>query len=733
MPSPPPPAPEPAETITVRRWSDCKHRRKDADGAPVGYRERSFKQLADAVRSGQWATLCAEIRAAGDDKDRGALKQRLPVVNGSRLLLFDVDALDGATVPALPATLLAHPAVAGVWRSPSGKGWHIYALLDRETTDDEYKFAHDAAAHTLGLGRWCRENGAKFDDRKDRAGVLFVSHDPDAHTAGSVVPFVVPHYVAEPTQPEPAAYRLPDGHYDPRRTDPERIRAALAALDADSYPTWIRAGMCLSELGAEGQQLWHQWSQRSRKYDAQQAAEKWATFTPGEGVGIGTLIVDARAQGWRDPWQRTSGGSGGDWTNPDDYSKPPPDLDEAAAQAAQAAAIAAFLAATRDGLEAQDPPAALVSAGTRAVLWQGCRHVISGPRYGGKSWVGVWCAAETVRAGGRAIIIDADDGNMTATRLLALGASDVLDSGQLVVVSPALVYPRSERDTSNAQRLTGALAWLDEADKPSLCVLDTLTSAGLETGGDNAAPWLEERLGVFRRRGHATLAVAHLPKNKPDAADPIGSIGQGAWFDVSYTLRTKQGTSRDVDASSTLTLIARKIRHTAIAEGERWAVFTLDKLDDERSRLTAAPWQPPQAAEPSADDPEGTTSKRSGDVRLVADVLDKAAEPLSVRSVADAAGITHHRAKKALSEMAHNGWAHRSAGAHGAHLWTITRDTPNNGITDAGREAIREARTPPAGQLAIPPAGDGEDLFDHLEAVFGAEHVAEIDDDGDAF
>ena len=66
----------------------------------------------------------------------------------------------------------------------------------------------------------------------------------------------------------------------------------------DDYDNWVRVGMCLSQLGDDGLALWHAWSEHSDKYEPGGLDEKWAGFTPGEGLTLGSLFRWAEEAGW---------------------------------------------------------------------------------------------------------------------------------------------------------------------------------------------------------------------------------------------------------------------------------------------------------------------------------------------------------------------------------------------------------------------------------------------------
>jgi hypothetical protein len=81
-----------------------------------------------------------------------------------------------------------------------------------------------------------------------------------------------------------------------RTATPEQIADAATALNRlnpsrrDNYQQWVEVGMALSELGEVGYALWDGWSQGSGKYDPATTREKWASFTPGEGLRLSSLF-----------------------------------------------------------------------------------------------------------------------------------------------------------------------------------------------------------------------------------------------------------------------------------------------------------------------------------------------------------------------------------------------------------------------------------------------------------
>jgi len=89
---------------------------------------------------------------------------------------------------------------------------------------------------------------------------------------------------------------------DPK-TEARKAKLALSLLKpwrADDRESWIEIGMSLSGLGEIGLKLWDEWSQQSTKYDSDDTASKWGSFSePQETdarapVTLGTLYYRAR-------------------------------------------------------------------------------------------------------------------------------------------------------------------------------------------------------------------------------------------------------------------------------------------------------------------------------------------------------------------------------------------------------------------------------------------------------
>lgn len=90
-----------------------------------------------------------------------------------------------------------------------------------------------------------------------------------------------------------------------RMEDREVALSALAAISnkATDYEEWLRVGMALHSVDDGLLDAWDEWSRQCLdKYVPGACEKKWVSFKRG-GIGIGSLIFWAKAEGWQDPRQ----------------------------------------------------------------------------------------------------------------------------------------------------------------------------------------------------------------------------------------------------------------------------------------------------------------------------------------------------------------------------------------------------------------------------------------------
>lgn len=89
----------------------------------------------------------------------------------------------------------------------------------------------------------------------------------------------------------------------PRVITPDLIRQALACISpAVDRDTWVRLGMAVkAEMGAEGFDLWNDWSAQAEGYSRADARDTWRSLKAGGRVTVGTLFRIAKEHGFRFP------------------------------------------------------------------------------------------------------------------------------------------------------------------------------------------------------------------------------------------------------------------------------------------------------------------------------------------------------------------------------------------------------------------------------------------------
>ncbi len=116
-----------------------------------------------------------------------------------------------------------------------------------------------------------------------------------------VLPSPLPEWVLDRAQPTPQSLPAAGAvrHVDERTL--KVLESALQHVDADDYHTWIRVGMALSTVGAQGFALWDRWSATSPKYKAHEMWGKWRSFRNDKpnNINLETVFYLARQNGWR--------------------------------------------------------------------------------------------------------------------------------------------------------------------------------------------------------------------------------------------------------------------------------------------------------------------------------------------------------------------------------------------------------------------------------------------------
>ncbi|MFE8034566.1 PriCT-2 domain-containing protein [Thiohalocapsa marina] len=199
-----------------------------------------------------------------------------------------IDLDDTANRPELAALVDQLPGY--VERSPSGTG-----------------------VHAIGCGQPFQPLGSNDTGVEAYAGARYFTVTGDAiggdiedlstYVRDTLTPLHRQRRTATPATPQ-SDVTAADPDTEILTTDQRRdLTDALGHLDPDPYHTWIAVGQRLHGLGSIGRDLWLAWSARSDKFDASEAAAKWATFS-GERTGWRAILSEAQSAGWRNPASR---------------------------------------------------------------------------------------------------------------------------------------------------------------------------------------------------------------------------------------------------------------------------------------------------------------------------------------------------------------------------------------------------------------------------------------------
>lgn len=297
----------------------------NAQNAPIafsiGQRVRDAKRLKQI--SGTFDDLVARLRPDGHTAKDGPYICG-PMRDGQRstatALPVAFAALDLDAIPAAAAleaiveaarrwrcfvyTTFSHKPAEGIFKA------RILFELDREVSRSEYPQVcaalaaelEQAAGVPVVIDESCskpeqplftaREGSQVWDHHGEPACVDSLVQAFGQRAQLQTVPIPVPEATDADDDPFFGA--------PPSAAVEREVRSALAYLDPDPYELWIKTGHALKSLGETGRKLWHEWSERSDKYDCETAEVKWASFKP-ERTGYAAIFAEAQRLGWVNP------------------------------------------------------------------------------------------------------------------------------------------------------------------------------------------------------------------------------------------------------------------------------------------------------------------------------------------------------------------------------------------------------------------------------------------------
>lgn len=209
--------------------------------------------------------------------------------------------------PSVPVPDFPTPPLLTVETSPNK--FHSYWPIAEGPTlsQDEHRAVEDVLVTQFGSDKHCKDIARVMR----LPGFWHVKGKPHFVTIKiNMAPFVGGYspddirkaFIPAGIPPRPALPSVSAG-----TADPERIRSALAKIDATDRDTWLSVGMALHyETGGsqEGFELWDDWAQTCpEKYSEEGQDKAWRHFRPDgvKPVTLGTIFHLAQQSGWVDP------------------------------------------------------------------------------------------------------------------------------------------------------------------------------------------------------------------------------------------------------------------------------------------------------------------------------------------------------------------------------------------------------------------------------------------------
>ena len=244
---------------------------------------------------------------------------------------------------------------------------------------------------------------------------------------------------------------------------------------------------------------------------------------------------------------------------------------------------------------ASPQPALLTRSDGETLLYAGCLSTVYGSPNSGKSWIALLAARATIAAGGRCLWIDYEDNHKSLERrAAAIGFTEVSSKMFFRFARPELLY-------ANEMHVSVAAQWIKQARGHGLVVLDSVTSAGCPSDGQDVTGWYETHVNPFKRREIAMLLIDHVAKRTADRG--IGAIGSqhklAILNGVGLSVKGVPWTGRQ---GGSITLTLEKDRHgqLPVGVGKKVAVINGEWIDGVLSLSVDSP-TPSEAGVPLRD------------------------------------------------------------------------------------------------------------------------------------
>jgi hypothetical protein len=308
--------------------------------------------------------------------------------------------------------------------------------------------------------------------------------------------------------------------------------------------------------------------------------------------------------------------------------------------------VGAVLGRLESGAAAAPAPSLLAREDGHLLLYRGELHILAGEPEAGKGWLACEAAVQTIRAGGRVLYVDLEDGPESfISRLVALGLDAELIRAHFDYVGPASV-PED------------ALTELPVYDY-ALVIIDAVSEACAAMGlnpdkGEDVAAFFKRLPRPLARCGAAVLLLDHVAKSKTERGRwPIGSQHKLAGVAAGYTLDSQRAPTRR--SRGTATLKVAKDRHGHV--GRRNQVIAAVEIVPENAGARVSVLLRTPGPGTSSANGEGTASTPLPErLQTVSRIIEQATTPPSSKILRKAVGGNGQAVDAAADWLLANGF-----------------------------------------------------------------------------
>jgi hypothetical protein len=279
-----------------------------ADGKKIPYKKSGQGVARDTPPDQLYsASEVLTMNAAPAGSYLGIVMQTPAMSQGAYLVCLDVDMKHSTSATNIAIKRMAEwvkqqDQLTEV--SVSGRGRHVFLFVADEDLDKikpKYKLGGGQEIEVFGLptspGKSVLLSGSKLTGKLSNE-----SHD---NLLSLLTMWGV---IEQDNHNQPVEVPRPKQEYQPVLSsgsdDYSKAAAALYFINPDTdYDTWIEIGQALhTAFGAQGHELWANWSSQGYKYKSEQDIDThWKSFHQGKGVSIGTLFHHAKLGGYSAP------------------------------------------------------------------------------------------------------------------------------------------------------------------------------------------------------------------------------------------------------------------------------------------------------------------------------------------------------------------------------------------------------------------------------------------------